>query len=674
MPGLDSRDIEKALTLFRAGNLAAAAQVCEAILRRNRRNVDALYLLALIAMNRRDCEEAERIFAKATKVDPNSAEIWNNRGSNLCAMNLPDRALEAFDRAIAIAPTFFEAIYNRGKTLNDTGQLEAALASYDKCLELQPRYVPALNNRGNLLEKLERNEEALTSYNKCLAAAPTFATAWKNAGIVLIKLRRYEEAAKALGRALELDPAQDAIGHLIYARQQLCDWDDLPALISQLVDGVQKGTVTAIPFVLLGATDSAELQLGYARDYVAKKYAPAGRTLWRGERYAHERIRIAYLSADFREHATAYLTAGLFERHDRTKFETIAISFSPYRPDEAQQRIRNAFEKFIDVCNMSDGEVANLIRELEVDIAVDLMCLTQHHRLGILAFRPAPIQVNFLGYPGTVGAPYIDYIIADRVVIPAADQQFYSEKVVYLPDTYQPNDDRRVCPALGMARADHGLPEHGFVFCSFNNTFKITPMIFDIWMRLLRQVDGSILWLLEGDALVTQNLGREAERRGVAASRLIFAKRVGLEHHLARHRLADLFLDTLPYNAHTTASDALWMGLPVLTCPGRTFAGRVAASLLSAAGLEELIASSLADYEAMALKLARDGPLLDSLRERVESSRRDGRLFDTVLYTRQIESAYVQMWERFQKGEPRASISVPRIERNGRAGFVPTWE
>jgi predicted O-linked N-acetylglucosamine transferase (SPINDLY family) len=686
MPGLDSRDNEKALTLFRAGNPAAAAQVCEAILRRNRRDLHALYLLALIAVRGRDCAEAERIFAKLTKIHANSAEIWNNRGSNLYAisaeiwnnrgsnlyaMNLSDRALEAFDQALAIEPTFVEALYNRGKLLDDAEQLEAALASYDKCLELQPRFVSALNNRGNVLEKLERNDEALTSYTKCIAAAPTYAAPWKNTGVVSIKLRRYEEAANALARALELDPAEDAIGHLIYARQQLCDWGDLPALISKLVDGVQKGKV-AVPFVLLGATDSAELQLQCAQDYVTKKYALATRTLWRGERYAHERIRIAYLSADFRDHATAYLTAGLFERHDRTKFETIAISFSPHRPDDTRQRIRNAFEKFVDVRNMSDGEVANLLRKLEVDIAVDLMGFTQHHRLGILTLRPAPIQVNYLGYPGTVGARYIDYIIADRVVIPTADQQFYSEKIVCLPDTYQPNDDRRACPALDVTRSGQGLPEHGFVFCSFNKTFKITQMIFDIWMRLLRQVDGSVLWLLEGDALVPVNLGREAEKRGVAARRLIFAKRVAMEHHLARHRLADLFLDTLPYNAHTTASDALWMGLPVLTCPGKTFASRVAASLLSVAGLEDLIASSLEDYEARALKLARDRPLLDSLRKRVESSRHDGRLFDTALYTRQIEAAYVEMWERLQRGEPPADISVRRLERDGRAGLVST--
>ena len=672
MPGLDGRDIEKALTLLRAGDPAAAAQVCKTVLRRNGRNVDALYLLALTAMQRRDCEEAERFFAKTTKLAPNSAEIWNNRGSNLCAMNLPDRALEAFDRAIAIEPTFSQAIYNRGKLLNDAGQLVAALVSYDKCLELMPRFPEALNNRANLLVKLGRNDEALATYNACIAVAPTFPKVWNNVGIVLIGMNRYKEAAKAFGRALELDPrAEYAIGNLIYARRQLGDWEELPALETRLLACVQKGETAATPFALLAVADSCQLQLQCARSYASKRCPPAERTLWQGERYAHERIRIAYLSADFHDHPTANLTAGMFEQHDRSKFEIIAVSFRPAGTSDMRARLTRTFDRFIDVESQSDKAVAETIRELEIDIAVDLNGFTQDCRTEILARRPAPIQVNYLGYPGTMGAPYIDYIIADRVVIPAADQQFYSEKIVYLPDSYQPNDDRRACPALDVTRSGQGLPEHGFVFCSFNNTFKLTPMIFDIWMRLLRQVDGSVLWLLEGDTLVPSNLRREAERRGVAASRLVFAKRVAMEHHLARHRLADLFLDTLPYNAHTTASDALWMGLPVLTCPGKTFAGRVAASLLTAAGLEELIASSLQDYETMALKLARDRPMLDSLRERVEASRHEARLFDTALYTRQIEAAYLQMRERLWRDEPPASISVPRIGRNEKAGFVP---
>jgi protein O-GlcNAc transferase len=673
VPGLGSRDIENALTLFRTGNMVAAAQACKAILRRNSRDVHALYLLALTAMQQRDCAKAERMFAKAAKIDPNSAEIWANRGTNLHAMNLFDRALEAFDRALAIEPASFEALYNRGKLLNDAGQLEAALASYDKCLELQPRFAEALNNRGNVLAKLRRNDEALASYDSCIAVAPAFATAWNNVGILLIRMSRYKDAAKAFGRALELDPrAEYAIGNLVSARRQLGDWEGLPPLETKLLDCVQRGQPAATPFVLLAVTDSSRLQLQCARSYVAKRYPPAERTVWQGERYTHERIRIAYLSADFHDHPTAHLTAGIFEQHDRSKFEIIALSFGPASTGKMRERLTEAFDRFIDVRSQSDDAIAKTIRELEVDIAVDLNGFSQDCRTEVLARRSAPVQVNYLGYPGTMGASYIDYIIADRVVIPAADQQFYSEKIVYLPDSYQPNDNRRARPVSDTTRSEQGLPEHGFVFCSFNNTFKLGPAMFDIWMRLLRQLDGSVLWLLEGDGLVPPNLRREAERRGVPASRLIFAKRVAQEDHLARHRLADLFLDTLPYDAHTTASDALWMGLPVLTCPGQTFAGRVAASLLSTAGLEELIAPSLEDYEAMALKLARDRPLLDSLRERVERSGHDGRLFDTALYTRQIEAAYVQMWERFQRGEPPESISVCRLERNRRGGFAPT--
>ena len=697
MQGPGNGNIEKAIALFRSGNAVAAAQTCNAILRKNSRDVAALYLLALTAMQQQDCAKAERIFAKVTKLEANSAEIWANRGNNLIAMNMLDRAFEAFDRALAIEPLFLEVLYNRGKLLHDAGRLEEALASYRKCLEIMPQFADALNNsgailaqldrhdealaafdkclaitpnaadtlnnRGNLLARLERNDEALTSYDKCIAVAPDFAEAWNNVGRLLFKAKRHQEAVKVLGRALELDPrAEYAVGNLLGARQQLCSWDDLPRLKSKLVDGVQKGEPVATPFALLAATESPQLQLDCARAFVAKAHPPADRQLWRGERYAHERIRIAYLSADFRDHPVARLIAGLFEHHDQTKFETTAISFSPGNADEMQYRIRSAFERFIDARHKSDHEVANLLRELEVDIAVDLMGFTQNLRLGILTFRPAPVQVNYLGYPATMGAPYIDYIIADHTVIPAADHQFYSEKVVYLPDSYQANDDRRARPVSHTTRPGEGLPEQGFVFCSFNNSFKLTPAVFDVWMRLLHQVDDSVLWLLADDAIVPQNLRREAEMRGVPASRLVFAKRVAFEDHLARHCLADLFLDWLPYNAHTTASDALWMGLPVVTCPGKTFASRVTASLLTAAGLEELIAPTLKDYEAMALKLARDKLLLDSLRGRVESSRHHGRLFDTALFTRQIEVAYTQMWERLQRGQPPASISVSRIE------------
>ena len=698
MQGPGSGDIEKAVTLFQGGNAAAAAQACKAILHRDGRNVAALYLLALTAMQQRNIAEAERIFAKVTKLKPNSAEIWANRGNNLIAMGMRDRALKALDRALAIEPALFEALYNRAKLLGDAGHLEEALASYDRSLEIMPQFADALNNRGtvlmqlgrydealaafdrclaitpnaadtlnnrgNLLAKLERNDEALASYDKCITLAPAFAQAWLNVGTLLIKVKRYEEAAKVLGRALELDPhAEYAIGYLVHARQQVCNWDNLPALTSKLLDCVQKGEPAATPFILIATTDSSRLQLQCARAYIAKGH-PADRMLWREERYAHERIRIAYLSADFRDHAVAHLIAGLFEHHDRMKFETVAISFSPNDADEMRGRVRNAFEKFVDVRNKNDREVAQLLRELEVDIAVDLMGFTQYSRLGILALRPAPIQVNYLGYPGTMGADYFDYIIADRYVVPSHLQPSYSENVVYLPDTFQANDAKRPVPVHTPGRAEIGLPERGFVFCSFNSPAKVMPALFDIWLRLLRQVENSVLWILADSAASERNLRREAQARGIAPDRLIFAARVKYGDYLARYRLADLFLDTLPFNGGTTVSDALWAGLPVVTCSGEAFAARMAGSLLNAIGLPELITQTLSDYEGLALKLATDAGMLAAIRAKLSRNRATYPLFDTDRFRRHIEAAFTTMHERHRRGEPPADISVSCIEGN----------
>ena len=326
-----------------------------------------------------------------------------------------------------------------------------------------------------------------------------------------------------------------------------------------------------------------------ARNFIASAYPAAGTPIWQGERYDHSRIRVAYLSADFREHAVPYLLAGVFESHDRTRFETTAISFGPDNPDKMLTRLKGAFDRFIDVSGQSDLEVARLMRSLEVDIAIDLMGHTMNSRFGILAWRPAPVQVNFLGYPGTSGADYVDYIIADRHVIPKKYRKDYVEQVVYLPDTFQPNDSLRKVSHNYLSRSECGLPEVGFVFCSFNNNYKIAPQLFDVWMRLLRAVEGSVLWMFSSSPAAEGNLQREAQARGVAPDRLIFAPRVAYEDHLARQRYGDLFLDTLPYNAGITASDALWAGLPVLTCSGEAFTARMAGSLLKAIGLPELI-------------------------------------------------------------------------------------
>ncbi len=621
--------------------------------------VDALNNRGNALKNLKRHAEALASYDRALAIRPDDAEALSNRGNVLNSLKRHDEALASYDRALAIKPDFVEALNNRCNALSGLNRHEEALASGERALALRPDYVEALNNRGNALNCFKLHEEALASYGRALAINPGYVEALNNRGDTLAQLRRHEEAAEDFDRLLGLETDYKyARGRRLHSRMHCCDWNSFDADAARAATDVQAGRHSTMPFGLLAVSRSPADQLHCARLWVRDRCPPSASSVWQGERYRHDRIRIAYLSADFHDHATAWLMAGLFELHDRERFETIALSFGPDSAGEMRTRLEAAFDRFIDIRPKSDREVAAMMRALEVDIAVDLNGFTADARTGIFALRPAPIQVNYLGYPGTMGADYIDYILADRWVISEADQQHYAEKIVYLPDTYQVNDRKRRIGERTPARAALGLPETGFVFCSFNNNYKITPFMFDIWMRLLHQVEGSVLWLLEGNAAVVRNLRREAEKRRVAPDRLVFAPRMKLEDHLARHRRADLFLDTLPYNAHTTASDALWAGLPLVTCLGSTFAGRVAASLLDAVGLPELIARSLEDYEALALALANDRTRLASLKSRLAQNRETFPLFDTDRFRRHIESAYATMWQRHQRGEPPAGFAV----------------
>ena len=640
--------------------------------------------------------EALTSLDRALEINPGYAQAFNSRGAVLLDLKRPEEALASLDRALAAEPDYVEALNNRGNALRDLKRHEEALACYDRALALRPDYVEALNNRGNILLDLRRHGEALEGYARALAIGPGFADAHMNRGtalrdlgryrealecydralairpglvealanrgMVLQELKRPEEAAAAFERLLDVQTEYDyARGHLLNARQHCCDWAQFEDSVALVTREARDGKRTALPFEFLSVSESASDQLQCARIHAADKYPASPRVIWKGERYSHEKIRIAYLSADFHVHAMTRLMAGVFETHDRTRFETTAISFGPDIADEMRTRLRTAFDRFIDVRERSGYDTARLLRELEIDIAVDLNGYTTHCRTDILSHRGAPIQVGYLGYPGTLGADYIDYILADRFVIPREHHPYYAEKVVYLPDTYQANDSRRPIPERVPTRAEMGLPENGFVFCSFNNNYKITPGTFDIWMRILRRTEGSVLWLVEDNAVAAHNLRQEAARRDVSPQRLVFAPRTGIDEYLARQRLADLFLDTLPYNAHTTASDALWVGLPVLTCLGTTFAGRVAASLLNAAGLPELVTPTLEQYEELAVKLAHDDRLRTDVVTRLARNRATCPLFDTDRIRRHIEAAYVTMWERHQQGEPPASFSVPAI-------------
>ena len=618
--------LQEGLALHRRGAVDEAAVRYAEVLRADPANADALYYLALISCQHGRFEEGAELARKSLANDPKQARSHVILGRVLHALGFHDDALASFERAIA----------------------------------LTPELAPAHANRADVLSKIGRNAEALDSYDRALALAPDSVADWMNRGAALIALDRHDEALASFDRGYALNPnfaqADDFRAPRLLSKVRICDWTNLPAETGELLAMVRAGKPLSLPYAIVAIPSSPAEQLQCARRYLQEQ--PAYPPLWQGELYAHDRIRIAYLSADFNEHPTAYLTAGLFEQHDKSRFEITALSFGQNDKSPVRRRLEAAFEHFIDVRDNRDHEIAALMRRAEIDIAVDLMGFTKDNRLGVLARRAAPIQVNYLGYPGTMGATYMDYILADATVVPEDHDAFYAERVVRIPGTYQINDNRRASSQRTPTRGECGLPQNAFVFCCFNNPQKITPEIFDIWMRLLRATAGSVLWLITGNAKAAANLRLEAEKRGVAPERLIFAPKASVADHLARHRLADLCLDTLPYNAHTTASDALWAGLPVLTCLGDAFAGRVAASLLKAIGLDALITRTLGEYEALALRLARDPAYLATLKDTLNRNRDTCLLFDTQSATRHIEAACLTMAEIARRHEKPSSFNV----------------
>jgi protein O-GlcNAc transferase len=680
-------------------NRHAEALICfDQALKVNAGFLDALINrgITLIALKR--AADALKSFDTALKIKPDEAESWNCRAHALLDLDQPGEALASLGRALALNAEFAAAWSNRGVTLHRLRRHAEALSSFAKALSIAPANVTALNNRGTTLMDLHRYREAIQDFERALAIERGHVDAWINRGIALtalknheegmasfgealrirpdstealynranalMVLKRFDEAARDCERLLKLDPDYKyARGFLAFFRLQCCEWGDLDAQRAAIIDGVHAGKRVVAPFAAVALLDSPSDQLAAARICIADKYPRTLLPLWREERYQHGRIRLAYLSGDFNNTAVANLMAGVFEHHRKERFETVAISFTAGDGSEMRARLTRSFGRFVEVWNVSDAEVAGYLRQNEIDIAVDLMGFTGDSRPGILALRPAPIQVSHLGFPGTMGSDHIDYILADNIVIPREDRPHFDEGVVQLPDCFLPTDSVRQVALRIPSRAEAGLPERAFVFCSFNNSYKFTPELFALWLRLLTTVPRSVLWLSHVNDVASRNLLREAERHGVACDRLVFAPFIpSSSDHLARLSLADLFLDTLPYNAHSTAVDALWAGVPVLTTRGTTFASRVAASALHAAGLPELVTDSLQAYEARALELAGNPAELAELKERLKRDRRSQPLFDTARFTRHLENAYITMWERYQRGEPPAHFSVPRVE------------
>ncbi len=702
------------LAQLMAGALDQAAEALERSIGLNGRDARSFSMLGVVMAQRGQHADAAAQLDRAVEIDPAQPQLWYDRARVLHGAGRLQDALHSVDQALARHRHYAEAWLNRGNILRDLDRLPEALESLQTAAQLAPTDVAVLYALAEALYEGKRYEEAGACCARALALAPGHDGLWTTYGNTELELAHDEQAGAAYGRANDINPRNvrawvgrsralvhlnnfdDAVASLERAvaqdvevqplflleltrlSQRLALWEKLPPLWTRVLENIDRHESADALFTMLSHPRANAAQLlrgaracvGVARAKLPAQAQAHGRGRGRGParaavRVAGRRLRIGYLSADLRDHPVGYLMAGVLEAHDRTRFETVGIDIypKPVADTPMRQRMVAAFDRFLTWGELSAGEIAEQIRALELDLLVDLMGATNYSQMGVLLRRPAPVQVAYLGFPGTSGMDEMDYIIGDRWVCPPGQEDEFSEHVVRLPEVFQANDRQRPIAQDTPTRASLGLPEQGFVFCCLNNSYKVLPRSFDIWMRLLQRVDGSVLWLLGENEVVRRQLRAQAQARGVAPERLVFAQRLPYEQYLAQYRQADLFLDTLPFNAGTTASDALWAGLPVLTQVGDRFAGRMAASLLQAIGLPELVTHSDAEYEALALQLATEPERLRALRDRLAANRLSSPLFNTERFTRHLEQALQTMVERHAQGLPPAGFDVPALPR-----------
>ena len=617
----------------------------------NPKFVQAYNNLAIALQNYGRPDEAVKVLETALTQSPKEPLLHVNKARALQAMSLPKAAIAYLNQCLDNIGSNFEILTVLADLEATDNDFASAKVHYQQALGLQPESEVVHNNYGNMLQSTGHLDEAMFHYKEAVKLNPRFYQALQNLCNILNARKDYAQSLVYLEQVRAINPDSPYLaGMQMNARLHTCTWDDWDIYSKEVENGVSQGLKTVNPFPPLAFFTQLDLQtrsaaLWSTNECAEKNVLPK---LHRKPRAAGQKIRVGYFSADLYTHATALLMAGVLEAHDHQQFEWVAFSFGPSQQDALSNRVRAAFDKFIDVRSYSDRVVAQLSREMGIDIAVDLKGFTQEARTGIFAERAAAIQVNYLGFPGSMGSTYIDYIIADKVIIPDELKKHYSEAVVRLPYCYQTNDNKRLIAPNVPSRQSQGLPEHGRVLCSFNNNYKITPIVFDVWMRVLNRFSDCVLWLLQDNPRAVENLKLEASRRGVDPARLVFAPRMRNDEHLARHQLADLFIDTFPCNAHTTASDALWAGLPMVTCAGETFASRVAASLLTTMDMPDCVTYELASYEQKIVSLLEQSQSLQVLRERVASGRAQSPLFDTNAIARQLEEAYKLMMQRYE--------------------------
>ena len=661
-------NFKEVLVLFQKNQLNEAKNLCIKALKEQPDNFDFLHLYGVISFREKDYKKSEELISRAIKLKPNF-EIYDFYAFILFNLGKFDLAIKSLDEVIRLKPDYVEAYNNRANILFKLEKIKDALETYEKAVKLNPNNPQAYNNIGIALKILGKKNSALESYEKAIKLKPDYADAHYNKGNILFQLDKIDEALDSYKKVLETKKyIENIFGTIIHTKLKMCDWTNFNEDIKNFKDEISDPKKMPNPFHLLSVFDSPEIQKSAAEKWFksAKKkwfineYKELNRKLEEfSELKKNKRIKIGYYSADFREHAVGQLMANLFELHNKSNFEIFCFYFGPNVDDNTHKRTLSAVDKFINVSSKSDKEIAELSRNLQIDIAVDLMGHTTESRFKIFTERCAPLQVSYLGYPGTLGANCIDYLIADKTVIPTENQKFYSEKIIYLPNTYLVNDSKTKISDKNFTREELGLPKSDFVFCCFNQSHKILPETFHIWMKILKKINGSVLWLFETNKISSKNLKKQSTIAGIDASRIIFAKRIPLlEEHLARYKNADLFLDTFPYTAHSTCSDSLKAGLPVLTLQGQSFASRVSSSLLEVSGLNELITNSLKDYENMAIKLANNFSELKKIKKKLEVNINKTPLFNTKNFVDHIEKAYQLIYKKYKNGEKTSNIKI----------------
>ena len=640
MKNLD-KSLDYAIELHKKGNIEEALSLYLKLHVDQNENTKLLFYIGNAYLQTKKFDLAIDYYKKTISLDQSHFNAYNNLGGTLLTLGRYKEAIEIFKKTINIKPDFSDAYSNLASCYHNLKQYEDSILNYNKAIKLNPKNFAAYNNLGSTYKEINQNENAINNFNIAKKINPNYYIAYNNLGNHFQEIKLYEDAIKNYKKVVELKPDfKFAIGKLMHAKMRISYWHEYEEHLDNLINSFKKKNKTITPFPFLSLIDNPEYHKTNAEIYSKEQFIGPKKEQLERKIIKNEKIKLGYFSPDFRDHPILHLTREIFQFHNKSKFEIYAFSFGPKEEYENLGEVKGFFTRFMDIRSMSDEEVANLSQEIGIDIAIDLCGFTAWNRAKIFFFRAAPIQINYLGYPGTMGSEFMDYIIADKTVIPENEKINFSEKVAYLPNCYQPNTKIDSLIEKDFSRTDFNLPEDAFVFCNFNSSYKITPNIFNIWMNILKKTPKSVLWLLKSNNAACENIWKTAEKKGIDRNRIIFADRLPHYDHLKRIALADIFIDTFPYNAHTTASDTIRMGVPIIALMGKSFASRVSSSILNQVNMKELITTNTEDFQNLAIDIASNKNKLNKIKDDLNNSLSNSSLFDSVKFTKDLETLY----------------------------------